>query len=286
LVLKELNYATQGAIAIAQQKKPLISPLPILDKIRDAAHPSNEWDLADCGVSAFSYLSILGSGAFIPIMCFIVQSCFLLVIGYDAFFPSVDEDGKARDSTSLGCPNAPQRAKLIIFAVALFYLIKVVPDLVAQFYSMVGNESSTFSRLMSLRSGIHLKGEDTLLQMLGFNLEILMNGGATSLTLMLNLYLLMSTVRRGGRGGEGGGGGGREEVASARHFLIRAHPCTAARRDRPGAELRRSRVRHWDGRVLRGLRLVYVQPARAKQHVSEASARKELRQMRGDSDRA
>jgi len=81
----------------------------------------------------------------------------------------------------------------MIVAVALYYVIKVVPDSFQQFYTLVGNDTSSFSRMMSLRSRIHLRGDDTFGQILGLDLEIIMNGFSKSFTLLLNVYILLST---------------------------------------------------------------------------------------------
>lgn len=58
----------------------------------------SDWDFDDCGASAFTYLSVLGTGWFIPLACCLIQLFMLMVLTLDALFPPADEDGEPPDA--------------------------------------------------------------------------------------------------------------------------------------------------------------------------------------------
>mmetsp|Transcript_26845 Transcript_26845/g.50881 ORF Transcript_26845/g.50881 Transcript_26845/m.50881 type:complete len:1098 (+) Transcript_26845:151-3444(+) len=161
----------------------LLKPFYILDDIRKG----DGWDSFD-EASAFTYLSVLGTGFFIPVLCCLIQVIILAILSYDALLNTTENDREL-----ISCPQGDMKARGIIWLIGIFYLLKVVPDSFMFFYKVAGNVNCPYSKMMSLRSYIHQYGEDNTGQVVGYNLDIVMNAGFKAIALILNIYILFNT---------------------------------------------------------------------------------------------
>ncbi|GMH47464.1 hypothetical protein TrRE_jg8826 [Triparma retinervis] len=172
-----LNEKTES---LQKLKNHLISPFVLLDDIRTG----ETWESFE-EASCFTYLSVLGSGYLIPVVCMLIQILMLLML-------IVSEVGN-RERDVFSCPSGGISNSVVIFAVSILYLTKVVPDQLVHFYYVAGNANVPYSKMMSLRASIHSKGEDMLGQVVGFNIDIFMNSAFKSIALLLNIYVLFGT---------------------------------------------------------------------------------------------
>lgn len=70
--------------------------------------------------------------------------------------------------------------KTMVLMVVMFYLFKVVPDTLVSFYNTAGTADSTYSRLMSLRKTLWDQGDDRVLQMVGYKMDMCVRAGRAS----------------------------------------------------------------------------------------------------------
>ena len=65
--------------------------------------------------------------------------------------------------------------------VLIYYLFYIVPDTFYNFCEFVGRSDSTYSKLVSLRRLIWMRGDDRFEQQVGFRMDMYMNTGKISL---------------------------------------------------------------------------------------------------------
>ncbi|GMH93194.1 hypothetical protein TrVE_jg9571 [Triparma verrucosa] len=168
----------------------LLKPFRILDDIRTGREGWEDFD----SENAYSYLSILGAGHLIPILCGLVQFSIFAILVIDAYLhtKTIERSGY--------CPSGENggdvKATGVIFFIGVMYLISVIPNQIAyvgRFYGHSFNEDSASGKMMNLRSLINVVGDDTHSQVLGYNLDILMNVGLKAGFLTLNLFILFNT---------------------------------------------------------------------------------------------
>jgi len=172
--------------AVSKLREHLLKPFHILDDIRKGDE-GDGWESFE-DASAFTYLSVLGTGYFIPVICCAMQIFMLFILAYEAMIQT-REDGRE----IVDCPKGGAMPMGIIWTVAIFYLTKVVPDQFMHFYKVAGNVDCPYSKMMSLRSYIHQHGEDNFGQQVGYNMDIMMNAGFKCLALIVNVYILFNT---------------------------------------------------------------------------------------------
>ncbi|GMH60248.1 hypothetical protein TrST_g4495 [Triparma strigata] len=162
----------------------------ILDDIRSGREGWEDFD----SENAYSYLSILGAGHLIPILCALVQFSIFAILVIDAYLhtKTIERSGY--------CPSGENggdvKATGVIFFIGVMYLISVIPNQIAyvgRFFGHSFNEDSASGKMMNLRSLINVFGDDTHSQVLGYNLDILMNVGLKAGFLTLNLFILFNT---------------------------------------------------------------------------------------------
>ena len=80
-----------------------------------------------------------------------------------------------------GCADGDELSQSDILAEAMsiaifaYYLFSIIPDTYANFFNVAGAADSVYSRLLSIRRGLWLQGDDSMLQMFGYKLDIYMN---------------------------------------------------------------------------------------------------------------
>ena len=82
-----------------------------------------------------------------------------------------DDEGQGAYNTLYG--------KTMVFMVVCFYMFKVVPDTFVSFYNTAGTADTTYSRLMSLRKQVWDQGDDRMLQMMGYKMDLVSAQRAT-----------------------------------------------------------------------------------------------------------
>jgi len=83
--------------------------------------------------------------------------------------------------------------KTMAFLVVCFYMFKVVPDTFVSFYNTAGTADTTYSRLMSLRKQVWDQGDDRMLQMMGYKMDLYMNTAFECLLYLFNLFIIFNT---------------------------------------------------------------------------------------------
>jgi hypothetical protein len=158
-------------------------PFELIDRIGEE---NDDWDFAkDDNINVFTYVSLLGSGISIPTLVLFVQLAIPLLLIVDTLY---DESR---------CMNGDQltnvRTKFMAIIIFVYYMYTVVPDTYSNFFNIIGAADTVFSRLLSLRRKVWTQGDDTLLQMIGFKLDIYMNTSYQSVLMMLNIYIILFT---------------------------------------------------------------------------------------------
>lgn len=82
-------------------------------------------------------------------------------------------------------------AKMMSLAVFCYYSFSVIPDTYANFFNVAGSADTTYSRLLSLRRQLWLQAEDTLLQMIGYRLDIYLSTSYVIALSMLNIFVIL-----------------------------------------------------------------------------------------------
>ncbi len=137
----------------------------------------------------FTYLSLFGSGIILP----------SLVLGIQLIIPVllVWEVNKVREVD--GCLQGDELSSEVIIAKAMatvvfvYYLFSIIPETYANFFNVAGAADTVYSRLLSVRRELWLQTEDSILQMIGYKLDIYMNTSYETLLSMLNIYVLLNT---------------------------------------------------------------------------------------------
>jgi hypothetical protein len=65
--------------------------------------------------------------------------------------------------------------KITSLTIFVYYSFSIIPDTYANFFNVVGAADSVYSRLLSLRRELWLQADDSLLQMIGYKIDIYMN---------------------------------------------------------------------------------------------------------------
>ena len=191
-------------------KRHLYAPF---EKLNDMRENKGDWDFTDSEelerVSAFTYLSVLGTGLFIPLVAFGLQFIIFQMIVIDQFEHNgattvesvqvsngtVEFDLLIQDWSGghIRCPAGDVKNTIVILGIVTLYAVKVVPDLFCSFYETVGTADSLYSRLMSLRQRIADKNEDTAVQKIGYIMDLAMNTCFKCSLYALNLVIIFKT---------------------------------------------------------------------------------------------
>lgn len=148
---------------------------------------NKEWDFADDdNINVFTYLSLFGSGIFLPFCVLAIQIIIPIMIFLEA--RKKERCGEVGDGSLT--PDLVL-AKIMSLAVFTYYTISVIPDTYANFFNVVGSADSVYSRLLSLRRELWLQADDTLMQMIGYKMDIYFNTSYETLLSMLNIYVIL-----------------------------------------------------------------------------------------------
>lgn len=147
-------------------------PFQLIDSMGEE---NKEWDFSgDDDINVFTYVSLHGSGFFIPLLVFLVQ----LIIPILLF---LDKSSNVRCAQGEDLPNELFFTKIMALVIIVYYMYSIIPDTYHNFFNIAGAADSVFSRLLSVRRLVWMQGDDTLLQMIGFKLDIYMNTAYQSL---------------------------------------------------------------------------------------------------------
>ena len=172
---------------------------------------SDKWDFfEDDNINVFTYLSLFGSGEFGPRCRYAVLAHFsnvfvnvilslgiilpLFLLSVQIIIPIVlSMEANNKGSCANGDELSPDvlLAKMMSLAVFLYYSFSVIPDTYANFYNVAGSADTTYSRLQSLRRQLWLQAEDTLLQMIGYRLDIYLSTSYEIILSMLNIFIIL-----------------------------------------------------------------------------------------------
>jgi hypothetical protein len=155
-------------------------PFQLMDEMGEDNH---EWDFSDDkGINVFTYVSLLGSGLIIPVLVLAMQ----LAIPSLLIADTVGDDERCMNGDDL--PPELFRTKLMVLVILGYYLYSITPDTYYNFFIVAGAGDSIYSRLLSLRRLVWMQGDDTLLQMIGFKVDIYMNTSYQSI--LMSEYFL------------------------------------------------------------------------------------------------
>lgn len=191
---KVYDEASEGGIVQEELVDHILKPFQLIDEMTE------KWDFEGEEYSCFTYLGILGSGILTPLMCLGMQ----MVIPVLLLKAQIDQNARGNNWACRLTPEIANdedakgdfgtlRGKIMIFCVLVYYLFKVTPDTMISFWKTAGTADTVYSRLMSLRKQIFLHGDDNLLQMVGFKVDLYMNTAFECLLYGANLYMIFAT---------------------------------------------------------------------------------------------
>ena len=136
---------------------------------------NKEWDFTnDDDINVFTYVSLHGSGLLIPFLVLAVQIAIPIVLLMEA-------TTKARCVNGEDLPAEEFLPKIMSLVIFVYYMYSIIPDTYYNFFNVAGAGDSVFSRLLSIRRMVWMQGDDSLLQMVGFKLDMYMNTAYQSL---------------------------------------------------------------------------------------------------------
>ena len=160
----------------------IMTPFDLIRRIQD---DRDEWNFEDeKNLSVFTYIGVLGSGYLIPLAIVVMQICAPALLIWTQLYThdEANDQGICSDlrlfAWGYKCqrdPIAPYMAVVVLF----YYVLKVVPSVFHSFYENGGGGDSLYSRLISMRRDIWMRGDDRWEQKIGFRLDEYMNTGKT-----------------------------------------------------------------------------------------------------------
>jgi len=160
------------------------TPFHLIDRLSE---DTDEWRFDDdANISVFTYMSLLGAGVITPLIVFLIQ-IFIPII----FFKESSEE--IRCSLTDGGEESVPYTRLMSLMVFVLYIITVLQDHISRIYDVEGAADSVYSRLLSLRRQTWEQGDDTIIQMIGFKLDIVMSTGYESILSIFNVFLILNT---------------------------------------------------------------------------------------------
>uniref|UniRef100_A0A7S2NW82 Uncharacterized protein n=1 Tax=Leptocylindrus danicus TaxID=163516 RepID=A0A7S2NW82_9STRA len=187
----------------------IMKPFYILDEIRR----EERWDFTDDVFSVFSYMSLLGKGAFpVCLFCIIMQFVIpLLLLMESLTIANYDTWAKEDDRSyfdyviKIFCVTDDEAqctrlrvTTLMIGGVQMLYLLQVGPDMAAKFAQIIGAgrfvPEYSVGRVNAMRQIVREKNEDRIEQKFGLFLDFYMNSLYVYLLFILNLYNIFSKV--------------------------------------------------------------------------------------------
>jgi len=117
-----------------------------------------------CNLTLFDSLGVM-----LPTLVLAVQ----LVIPILLVLEANNKEDLCADGAAL--TSAAILAKIMGIAVYSYYMFSIIPDTYANFFNVVGAADTVYSRLLSLRRELWLQADDSLLQMIGYKLDIYLN---------------------------------------------------------------------------------------------------------------
>jgi hypothetical protein len=184
-------YDSKSAIAREKLDHHLMSWFSLLD---DISKNEEDFDFAEDGVSLYAYPSALGSGYITSIICLVIQFVVSGLLTYNAIANSSRFRGFIDTDWETFCVsnNSPiPQAMLVV--VLLLYLVKVLPDILAEFWNTNGEADTPSSKLNSLRQITWNQGDDSILMQIGYKLEKYMNTLYVAYVMALMLFILFLT---------------------------------------------------------------------------------------------
>lgn len=126
-------------------------------------------------------MSLLGAGSFVPFAVFTLQVAIPVVLVIKVVGTECNDEG---DFLS---------GKVMALIVYVLYFFTVIPNTFMRFYEVEGGVDTVYSRLLSLRRELWVQGDDSITQMIGFKLDIIMSTAYECALSMLNILVIRST---------------------------------------------------------------------------------------------
>lgn len=186
----------------------IFDPFVLIDQI------NNVWKFDPTKLTPYIYLACLGSGTVIALVCLTIQlGAAVALWQFHSEYDDEEEDRKYWADTEGLIPcrhhgdRGPVLGNVMICIVTLYYLVKVVPDMLSGAVTVTAWRQNRFSHvnstnvvevsgnqhLSALRRKIRVSDEDSVKMMLGLRIHETMNTAFDALLYLLNLYLLYGT---------------------------------------------------------------------------------------------
>jgi hypothetical protein len=173
----------------------IMSPFRIMDDI--AKNKGDKYTLVD-DVSIFTYVSYLGSGWVTVIITLVIQftvPILLLITAVESLSgPKRFSNGGFDTNWNDFCrDDGALSGRLMNIMVLLLYMIRVLPNLLYEFYSSSGEDDTGSSKMDEVRRQIFEQGDDTPWMQFGYKLDIYANSVYICMIMTLMLFILFLT---------------------------------------------------------------------------------------------
>lgn len=198
----------------------ITKPFALIDHM---CEDGGDWDFKnDDNINIFTYMSTLGSGVLLPMIVLSVQGkrvqCYKLFMNLyfspynilmrhiglvvipiilvyhvrsDEMYKCEFQDNFIEGTTTFNVQFI--LAKLMAVVVFLIYTFSIVPNTYCNFFNVVGAADTVYSRLLSLRRASWIQSDDSLLQMVGYKLDIYLNTSYETALSILNIFVILYT---------------------------------------------------------------------------------------------
>jgi len=165
----------------AELRRHIMKPFYLIDRMKE---DKVEWDFhADNNLSVFTFMSLLGAGSLVPFVVFAMQIAIPIVLLLQAIKNEGCEDQEGDTKLS----------RIMVLIVYVLYMVTVIPDNFSRFHEVELVADTVYSRLLSLRRQLWVQGDDSIIQMIGYKVDILMSTAYEVLLSTLNIYVLLRT---------------------------------------------------------------------------------------------
>lgn len=190
-LFESYNDAQQEALEAC-----IFTPFELLDNITE----SDSWHFEDDDISIFTYTSILGSGNLLALGASALQFVIPTILVLNALeesprfeFSEANDYSLVVNEDKICAGESKLNGKAIIFSVLIMYVTTVVPEVLLRFYRTVGDAATSYSRLSSLRQMVWRQQDDTIVQKMGYKMDMYMNAGYPALLYVCMLFILFNT---------------------------------------------------------------------------------------------
>jgi len=185
----------------------MLTPFNLMDEVSKS---EDEWHF-DSGsdINTYMYVSLLGSGFITSLVVLMIQILVpTLLLQAQITNPSgghlrfninetynfTDPDGLYHDEWELFCSgDGSTVGRIMNIVVLLLYTVRILPDLLYNFFASSGEGETSKERLNSLRKVIWDTGDDTLWMQIGYKINKYANGFYVAILMTIMLFILFLT---------------------------------------------------------------------------------------------